>query len=96
MELYFKDLLNIQRSKKITILLFIDLVISIVSIWITFNLISVNIVKFFEIDIEVYLLLSLTFIVIQILFGSYLKLSRYFDLSSIFRLIKTFFVFFII
>ena len=91
MELLFKDLLYLQRSKKIAILLFIDVAISIVSIWITFNLISVDIVKFFEIDIEIYLLFSLTFILIQILFGSYLKLSRYFDISSIFRLIKNFF-----
>jgi len=94
MELLFKGLLNLKRSKKISILLFIDIVISLISIWITFNLISIKIVKFFEIDIEIYLILSLTFVGIQMLFGSYLKLSRYFDISSIFRLIKNFLFFF--
>ncbi len=96
MELLFKDLLNLKRSKKIAILLFIDILISIASIWITFNLISVKVIKFFEIDIEVYLILSLTFVLVQIIFKSYLKLSRYFDLSTLFRLIKSFFCFFII
>lgn len=96
MELLFKGLLNLKRSSKIAILLLIDILISLVSIWITFNLISVKIIKFFEIDIEIYLILSLTFVLIQILFKSYLKLSRYFDLSSVFRLIKSFISFFIV
>jgi FlaA1/EpsC-like NDP-sugar epimerase len=95
MELSFKDLPYIKRPIKIAILLFIDIIISSISIWITFNLISEKIVKFFEIDIEIYLILSLTFVFIQIIFRSYLQLSRYFDLSSIFRIIKNFLFFFI-
>lgn len=91
-----KNLLSLDRSIKIIILLSIDLVISSISIWITFNLISEKIVKFFEIDIEIYLILSVTFILIQILFKSYLKLSRYFDFSSILNLIKNFLFFFIV
>ena len=67
MELSFKDLPYIKRPIKIAILLFIDIIISSISIWITFNLISEKIVKFFEIDIEIYLILSLTFVFIQII-----------------------------
>ena len=85
-----KNLLNLNRSIKISILLVADIVTSLISVWITFNLISEKIVKFFEIDFEIYLILSLTFILVQILFKSYLKLSRYFDLSSILNLIKSF------
>ncbi len=96
MELLFKDLLNLKRSIKISILLFFDIIISLISIWITFNLISERIVKFFEIDTEIYLILSLTFIFIQIICKSYLKFSRYFDLASISKIIKNFMFFFII
>ncbi len=90
MDAIIKNILNLRRSSKIIILLTIDIIISHISIWITFNLISEKIVKFFEIDIEIYLLLSLTFILIQIITKSYLNLSRYFDLSSIFKVIKNF------
>ena len=65
MESIIKNILNLRRSSKITILLIVDIIISHISIWITFNLISEKIVKFFEIDIEIYLLLSLTFVLIQ-------------------------------
>lgn len=85
-----KNILNLRRSSKIIILLTIDIIISHISIWITFNLISEKVVKFFEIDIEIYLLLSSTFILIQTITKSYLNLSRYFDLSSIFKVIKNF------
>jgi FlaA1/EpsC-like NDP-sugar epimerase len=90
MESIIKNILNLRRSSKITILLIVDIIISHISIWITFNLISEKIVKFFEIDIEIYLLLSLTFVLIQTITKSYLNLSRYFDLSSIFKIIKNF------
>lgn len=96
MEFFFKRLINLNRLYKISILLFSDIILSITSIWITFNLISVKVVKFFEIDNEIYILLSLTYIIIQIIFKSYLKLSRYFDLESIFVLVKNFIIFFVV
>ena len=85
MELFIKNILNLKRSTKVTILLLIDIIISSTSIWITFNLISEKIVKFYEIDIEIYLLLSITFVLIQVTSKSYFNLSRYFDLNSIFK-----------
>ena len=96
MESIIKNILNLRRSSKITILLIVDIIISHISIWITFNLISEKIVKFFEIDIEIYLLLSLTFVLIQTITKSYLNLSRYFDLSSIFKIIKIFLIYFMV
>lgn len=96
MEFFFKNLINLNRSYKISILLFTDIILSITSIWITFNLISEKVVKFFEIENEIYFLFSFTYIFIQIIFKSYLKLSRYFDLTSIFVLIKNFIIFFIV
>ena len=96
MEFFIKSILNLKRSSKVTILLLIDIIISLISIWITFNLISEKIVKFFEINIEIYFLLSLTFVSIQIISKSYFNLSRYFDLNSIFKIIKNFLVFSII
>ena len=89
-------MINLNRSYKISILLFSDIILSITSIWITFNLISEKVVKFFEIENEIYFLLSFTYIFIQIIFKSYLKFSRYFDLTSIFVLIKNFIIFFIV
>ena len=96
MESIIKNILNLRRSSKITILLIVDIIISHISIWITFNLISEKIVRFFEIDIEIYLLLSLTFVLIQTITKSYLNLSRYFDLSSIFKIIKIFLIYFMV
>ena len=96
MELFIKNILNLKRSTKVTILLLIDIIISSTSIWITFNLISEKIVKFYEIDIEIYLLLSITFVLIQVTSKSYFNLSRYFDLNSIFKIIKNFLIFLII
>lgn len=90
MNTFIKHILNLKRSNKIIILLFVDIIISSISIWITFNLISKKVVKFFEIDIQIYTLLSLTFILVQIISRAYLNLSRYFDLSSIFKIIKNF------
>ena len=84
MELFIKNILNLKRSTKVTILLLIDIIISSTSIWITFNLISEKIVKFYEIDIEIYLLLSITFVLIQVTSKSYFNLSRYFDLNPFF------------
>ena len=95
MELFIKNILNLKRSTKVTILLLIDIIISSTSIWITFNLISEKIVKFYEIDIEIYLLLSITFVLIQVTSKSYFNLSRYFDLNSIFKIIKNFLIFLI-
>ena len=90
MNTFIKDILNLKRSNKIIILLLSDIIISSISIWITFNLISRKVIKFFEIDIQIYILLSLTFILIQIISKAYFSLSRYFDLSSIFKIIKNF------
>ena len=92
----FNNLLNLNRAYKISILLLSDIIISLVSIWITFNLISLKIVKFYEIDFEVYLLLSFTYILIQLIFKSYLKLSRFFSLASIFKLAKNFLIYLLI
>ncbi len=91
-----KKILNINRTFKIIFLLLIDVILSSISIWITFNLISEKVVKFFEIDFYIYFIFSFTFVVIQIVFKSYLKLSRYFDFSSIIALIKNFIYFFIV
>ncbi len=83
MSLLINNILNLKRSNKIIILLFIDIIISLISIWITFNLISNKIVKIFEIDIEIFILLSFTFVLIQIITKTYLNFSRYFDFSTI-------------
>lgn len=90
------NILNLKRSNKIIILLLIDIIISSISIWITFNLISNKIVKIFEIDIEIFILLSFTFVLIQIITKTYLNFSRYFDFSTIFKIIKNFFFYSII
>ena len=90
------NILNLKRSNKIIILLFIDIIISSISIWITFNLISNKIVKIFEIDVEIFILLSFTFVLLQIITKTYLNFSRYFDFSTIFKIIKNFFFYLII
>lgn len=90
MNILINQTLNLKRSTKVTILLFVDIIISSISVWITFNLISNKIVKFFGIDIKIYILLSLTFILVQVITKTYLSLSRYFDFSSIYKIIKNF------
>lgn len=90
MNIVISQILNLKRSTKVFILLFVDIIISSISVWITFNLISNKIVKFFGINIEIYILLSLTFIVVQLITKTYLSLSRYFDFSSILKLVKNF------
>jgi FlaA1/EpsC-like NDP-sugar epimerase len=93
MNILITQTLNLKRSTKIAILLFVDIIISSISVWITFNLISNKIVKFFGIDIKIYILLSLTFILVQIITKTYLSLSRYFDFSSIYKIIKNFLIY---
>lgn len=90
MNILINQILNLKRSTKVAILLFVDIIISSISVWITFNLISNKIVKFFGIDIKIYILLSLTFIFVQVITKTYLSLSRYFDFSSIYKIIKNF------
>jgi FlaA1/EpsC-like NDP-sugar epimerase len=93
MNILITQTLNLKRSTKVAILLFVDIIISSISVWITFNLITNKIVKFFGIDIKIYILLSLTFILVQIITKTYLSLSRYFDFSSIYKIIKNFLIY---
>ena len=93
MNILITQTLNLKRSTKVVILLFVDIIISSISVWITFNLITNKIVKFFGIDIKIYILLSLTFILVQIITKTYLSLSRYCDFSSIYKIIKNFLIY---
>lgn len=95
MDKILSKLFFIHRSIKITIFIFIDLILSFVSLWAAF---SIRLEKFYnplEIYTGLYILVFIIFLIIQYFSKSYLKLSRNFSITSINSLIKNFFILFV-
>ena len=94
----FDKLINLSRGIKISINFSIEFIISIFSLWAAQSLITpiYNFNKFLLLDIKIYFLFSTTFILIQLIFKTYLELSRYFRVDVIYKIIKNFIVFILI
>ncbi len=100
---YLKKLFFLKRTYKITFFLIIDLILSSFSLWLSFNIRLIDAPawrgEFFnplKIDIWLYLIVFMIFILIQLNFKSYYQLSRFFSIASINNLIRNFFILFIL
>ena len=96
MENYLKKLFFLKRFYKIIILLVLDFLISIFSLWTSFSLRLGELYNPINIDLRLYFYLFFLFLFIQIYFKSYYKLSRFFNISSITYLIRNFTILFLI
>ena len=94
MEFYLNKLFLLKRSSKMIILIIIDFFISIFSLWSSYSLRLGEIYNPLKIDIKLYVILFLIFIVIQFSFKSYHQLSRFFRVSSINNLLRNFILLF--
>lgn len=96
MDFFLKKIFFLSRFKKIIIFIILDAILSSFSFWASF---SIRLEKFYNplnIDIILYFIIFLTFIIIQILTKSYLQFARNFNISSINFLIRNFFFLFIV
>lgn len=94
MEFNLNKLFLLKRSSKKIILIIVDFFISIFSLWSSFSLRLGEIYNPLKIDIKLYVILFLIFIVIQLSFKSYHQLSRFFRISSINNLLRNFILLF--
>lgn len=95
MENFIKKLFFLPRNYKIVFFVILDFSISIFSIWSSFCLRLGEIYDPLKIDIKLYLIPFVIFVLIQITFKSYYQLSRFFRISSINNLVRNFTLLFI-
>ena len=96
MDFFLKKIFFLSRFKKIIIFIILDAILSSFSFWASF---SIRLEKFYNplnIDIILYFIIFLIFIIIQFLTKSYLQFARNFNISSINFLIRNFFFLFIV
>ena len=93
MNAVLKKLFFLNRSIKILIFFFIDLILSSISLWSAFSIRLEKLYNPVEIDLIFYILVFSIFVIIQYFSKSYYKFSRNFSISSINFLIKNFFPF---
>ena len=96
MENYLKKLFFLKRFYKIIIFLVLDFLISTFSLWTSFSLRLGELYNPINIDLRLYFYLFFLFLLIQIYFKSYYKLSRFFNISSITYLIINFIILFLV
>ena len=95
MENFIKKLFFLPRNYKIVFFVILDFLISIFSIWSSFCLRLGEIYDPLKIDVKLYLIPFVIFVLIQITFKSYYQLSRFFRINSINNLVRNFILLFI-
>ena len=94
MENFIKKLFFLPRDYKIVFFVILDFLISIFSIWSAFCLRLGELYDPLKIDVKLYLIPFVIFVLIQITFKSYYQLSRFFRISSINNLVRNFILLF--